>query len=129
MQKTENLATINRHFAFIMTGCLLLLGAVIPYLKGKAFHFPLLAAAGILFIAGLLFPMMLEQTRQKWLWLGEKLGHINSRIIFTVIYLGLFSFVHLVFFLTGRDKMLRRWKKYSSTFKEKKSISSFKDPF
>lgn len=127
MQKTNRREL--RVFAFIMMSGFLVLGAGIPLLKGKSIHLALVAIAVLFLLLGLLTPDLLEKPRRFWIWLGEKLGFINTRILFTFLYLTIFSFVHLVFMLTGRDRMKRKWKKYSSTYLEKTKISSFSDPF
>lgn len=119
----------NRNFALIMTAGLLLLGVGIPLLKKNTINNPTVILAFIFLAVGLIWPALLEKPRIYWIWLGEKLGFINSRILFTLLYMILFSFVHLIFIITGRDKMLKSWKKYSTTYKIKNSVSSFRDPF
>lgn len=119
----------NRNFALIMTVGLLLLGVGIPLLKKHTINNAVVVLAMLFLAVGLIRPGLLEKPRIYWIWLGEKLGFLNSRILFTVLYMILFSFVHLIFIITGRDKMLRNWKKYSSTYKIKNNVSSFRDPF
>lgn len=119
----------NRNFALIMTAGLLLFGAGLPLFKKHSINTPIVVLALLFLAIGLIRPALLEKPRVYWIWLGEKLGYINSRIMFSVLYMILFSFVHLVFIVTGRDKMQKRWKKYSTTYKIKNNISSFRDPF
>ncbi|MGZ3788835.1 MAG: SxtJ family membrane protein [Bacteriovorax sp.] len=119
----------NRHFGLIMTGACLVLGVIIPFIKHKPVHVSLVITACLFLFFALVFPQLLERPRQWWLVLGEKLGAINTRILFTIIYLTLFTIVHFIFFLMKRDKMKRGWKKYSSTYQVKSEISSFQDPF
>lgn len=127
MQKTDT--KTNRYFAFTMTTGFLILGAGIPLIKGSHFHLPLVVVAAVFLLLGLIAPDRLEKPRVFWIWLSEKLGFINSRILFTVVYLSIFSFVHLIFKISGRDRMKRTWKKYNSTYQEKAKITSFSDPF
>lgn len=119
----------NRNFGFIMTGGFLLVGLVIPLIKHNPFHLSLLVLAVIFFLFAVFTPQFLEKPRLWWLRLGEKLGIINTRILFTLIYLTIFSFVHLIFKILQRDKMKRKWKKYATTYQVKTKISSFDDPF
>lgn len=112
-----------------MTIGFLIAGVLIPLLLGNVVKIWAISLAGLFMMMAVFFPHHLSKPREYWLALGEKLGHTNSLILFTVIYLTLFSLVHLFFILSGRDLLLRRWKKYESTFKEKSKISSFSDPF
>jgi hypothetical protein len=125
MQEIKSL----RPFGFFMSAAFFILGAGIPLLKNKEIH-PLLTviACAFLFFT-LVYPEALRNVRKWWLILGEKLGLINSRILFTILYLTLFSLVHLVFKMMGRDKFKKKWKGYDSTYSEKQKISSFADPF
>lgn len=127
MPKTK--PNTNRHFGLIMTVGFLVLGILIPLIKSHPVKLPLIAIAGVCLFFGLFFPDLLEKPRKAWIYLGDKLGHFNSRIIFSCLYLTLFSFVHLIFKITGRDKLLKNWKAYQSTFKIKSTLSSFSDPF
>ncbi|MDD4974222.1 MAG: SxtJ family membrane protein [Bacteriovorax sp.] len=127
--KENKLIKTNRHFGFIVTGGFLVMGALIPFIKHKPIHLPQVIIAVIFLLIALIAPHLLERPRQYWLWLGEKLGLINTKIFFTLIYLSLFSIVHLVFIIIRRDRMKRLWKKYPSTYQVKTEISSFGDPF
>jgi hypothetical protein len=127
MQKIDQLA--NRNFSFILTFCLLVIGFFIPIYRGHSIHPVIIILAMIILILGLMYPGLLTKPRCYWIWLGEKLGFINSSIILTILYLSLFSLIHLFFYLLKRDKMLRKWKQYDSTFKEKNNLLSFSDPF
>jgi hypothetical protein len=118
-----------RKFGFVMTGGLLLLGVVVPYLKGKPHHMSLIVIAVIFFLLAIVAPILLKKPQEYWMWIGEKLGAINSRILLTIIYFTLFALLHFIFKLIGRDKMKKKWKKYESTFEVKTEISSFTDPF
>jgi hypothetical protein len=127
--KDQNLIKANRHFGLIMTTALLVMGALIPFIKHKPFHTSLLIIAIIFLLVAFIMPGLLEKPRQYWLWLGEKLGIINTNILFTLIYLSLFSLVHLAFVILRRDRLKQSFKKYSSTYLVKTKITSFTDPF
>lgn len=118
-----------RHFGLIMAFAFLILGTGIPLIKHRTFH-PVLTGIALLFLIVAIFvPDWLKTTREWWLMLGEKLGLLNSRILFTILYLTLFSVIHLIFKLMGRDKFKRKWRAYDSTYTEKQKISAFTDPF
>jgi hypothetical protein len=127
MQKIDDVA--NRQFAFIMTIACIVFGSIIPFIKGKNLHNWLNILAIIFLFFGLFGPKYLQKTRLIWLKFGEFLGKINTKIIFTFIYLSVFSFVHFIQFLIGRDRLKKRFKKYQTTYEIKEKISSFNDPF
>ncbi|MBC7540698.1 MAG: hypothetical protein H7281_17900 [Bacteriovorax sp.] len=119
----------NRNFGFIMTAGFLVLGILIPLIKQKQIHLVLVIIAAVFFVIAFFAPKLLERPRHYWLLLGEKLGLINTKILFTLIYISIFSFIHLVFIIIRRDRMKRAWKKYPSTYQIKTEITSFSDPF
>lgn len=118
-----------RPFGFFMFAAFLLLGVGIPMLKKKEIHLSLTIIAGVFLILAIFIPESLRKIREWWLFLGEKMGLINSKILFTILYLTLFSLVHFIFKLMGRDKFKKKWKGFDSTYTEKQKISSFNDPF
>lgn len=118
-----------RNFGFIMTAGFAIIGIVVPFYKYQIIY-PMLAALSFLFLfLAVFFPYSLKRFREWWTLLGEVLGAINSKILFTIIYMTVFTFIHLMFKLLGRDKMKRKWKAYESTYVIKQKISSFSDPF
>lgn len=119
----------NRVFGIILTLALLMFGLFIPLYKNKAFNFYFIILAIILLICSLFFAEILTKPRTWWMILGEKLGALNTRIIFTVIYLTIFLSIRLFFKLINRDRLKMNWKKYPSTYQDKKEISLFSDPF
>ena len=127
MQKIDVKA--NRQFAIVMTiGCFIF-GSLIPLIKRKNVHSWLNLIAFTVLIVGIFWPRFLDRPRLIWLKIGNILGKINTNIIFTFIYLSLFSFIHFIQFVFGRDRLKKRFKKYQSTFDLKDKISSFNDPF
>ena len=120
---------INRNFGLIMSFCFFVLGGIIPYMKQKNVHYSLIVVSLIFFVLAIFLPLSLERIRIIWSKLGDILGKINTKILFTIIYLLMFSPIHLIFKILKRDKLKLQWKKYSSTFHVKKDISSFNDPF
>ena len=131
MLKIKNLieTKTNRNFGLIMSICFFVVGALIPFFKHKPNHISLLILASLFLFIAFIAPNLLTKPRHYWLILGEKLGIINTKILFTLIYLSVFSLVHLVFIMTRRDRLMRAWKKYPSTYQIKTKISSFADPF
>ncbi len=120
---------INRKFGYILAFGFAIVGFVIPALKKGQFHPVLIFLSLAFLIMGYFFPHKLNTLRVKWMILGEFLGKINTTIIFTLIYLMVFSTIHAIFSMLGRDRLMKKWKKYSTTFHRKENISDFSDPF
>lgn len=131
MQKTKSVPTNHelRIFALIVAGGFVVLGWLIPFLRGKDIHLPLLLIAGIVFVIGMAVPRSLEVPREYWIKVGNVMGKINSTIIFTVIYFLVFAFVGLIFRIIKRDRLFTKFKSVNSTLVLKNEISPFTDPF
>ncbi len=125
MQEIKSL----RHFGLIMAACFGVLGIAIPLYKVQIINPLFTALAGLFLLLAVLAPASLKKFREWWMLLGEILGAINSRILFTFLYFTLFTFIHYIFRLLKRDRFKRRWKAYSSTYVEKSQLSNFSDPF
>lgn len=125
MQETKSL----RQFGFIMAFCFGVLGIAIPLYKVKVIN-PLFTALALLFlILALVAPGRLKKFREWWMLLGEILGTINSKILFTLFFFTIFTSIHYIFRLLKRDRFKRKWKAYDSTYVQKLKLSNFSDPF
>lgn len=69
--------------------------------------------AGVITLIGLI-PVAARAFHRFWMGIAAVLGYINSRIILSVLYYGLFTPVGLVRRLIGRDPMNRRGAPQSS---------------
>lgn len=118
-----------RVFGLMMAFAFLVIGVFIPYYR-HGIIYPVLAVLSALFLVlALLAPTALRKFRDWWIMLGEFLGAVNSRILFSILYLTLFTLIHFFFRLFGRDRMKRKWKAYDSTYVVKTTLSNFSDPF
>ena len=63
--------------------------------------------AGVITLIGLI-PMAARAFHRLWMGIAAVLGYINSRILLSVLYYGLFTPVGLVSRLIGRDPLQRR---------------------
>jgi Saxitoxin biosynthesis operon protein SxtJ len=64
--------------------------------------------AGVLMFIGLLVPVAARAFHRFWMGIAAVLGYINSRILLSLLYYGLFTPVGLVRRLIGHDPMKRR---------------------
>jgi saxitoxin biosynthesis operon SxtJ-like protein len=70
--------------------------------------------AGALVLIGLFVPVAARAFHRFWMGLAAILGYVNSRILLSLLYYGLFTPVGLVRRLIGRDPMKRRGSAQSS---------------
>ena len=62
------------------------------------------AACGVLIsLVLMIIPRIITPLYQAWVWLGEKIGFVISRVILALILFGIFTPLGLAFRLFGRD--------------------------
>ncbi|MGC5271447.1 SxtJ family membrane protein, partial [Salmonella enterica] len=64
----------------------------------------LMGGAGLIVIAGLLSPFLLEKITGVWMWIGEKMGAVMSRVILSVVFVFFLTPVAMLYRLFGRKK-------------------------
>ena len=107
-----------REFGFLLAiGFPLLLGWLLPVLRGHGFHTWTLwiAIPGLTF--GLLAPQALAWPYRGWMALGHALGWFNSHIILGAVFLLVLQPIAFVMRLTGYDP-LRRRQQQLTTYRE-----------
>ena len=65
----------------------------------------LMAAAGILFLAGLVSTLLLEKITAGWMWIGEKMGAVMSRVILTFVFIFIVTPLAVAYRLFGKKKI------------------------
>ena len=107
-----------REFGLLLAiGFPLLLGWLLPALRGHGFHTWTLwiAIPGLTF--GLLAPRALAWPYRGWMALGHALGWFNSHIILGAVFLLVLQPIAFVMRLTGYDPLRRRQQKLT-TYRE-----------
>tara|TARA_B100002052_G_scaffold282654_1_gene292848 strand:- start:307 stop:705 length:399 start_codon:yes stop_codon:yes gene_type:complete len=98
-----------REFGFLLAiGFPLLLGWLLPFLRGHGFHAWTLWVAIPGLTLGLLAPRFLALPYRGWMSLGHALGWFNSHIILGAVFLLVLQPIALVMRLTGYDPLRRR---------------------
>lgn len=118
-----------RLFGLMMAFAFAVVGIFLPYYRHEMIYPVLAALAGLFLGLALVAPGALRKFREWWILLGEFLGAVNSRILFSILYLTLFTLIHFFFKIFRRDRMKRKWKGYETTYVEKSTLSNFSDPF
>jgi hypothetical protein len=86
-------------------------------------------AAYALALAGLLAPAVARRFHVFWMKVAAVLGYVNSRVLLTLMYYGVFAPYGLVSRLAGRDPLRRRGAKRESYWTERKTTRQAKEQF
>lgn len=97
-----------RKTAFLVAGVLLLVTAWMLYRGRVPLALALGAASGLLALTGLLWPTGARRFHDAWMRFAAMLGWVNSRILLSLMYFGVFTPYSLVMRLAGRDVLNRR---------------------
>lgn len=103
-----------RKFGLILAGGIMLFfGLLFPLVRGGTIQltgWPWLLALALVIIS-LLVPRLLKPVNRGWLFIGNILGYVNTRIILGIIYLLIFTPTAFLFKLLGKDCMERTFDK------------------
>ena len=61
-------------------------------------------ADGSILLAGLVSPYLLEKITDAWMWIGEKIGALMSRVILSFVFVFVLSPLAIVYRAFGRKK-------------------------
>ena len=121
--------TQARKTAFIVGGVLLLLAAWNFYRGRMTALYVLGGTACALFLVGLLLPPLARRFHILWMRLAVALGYINSRILLSLMFYGVFTPYGLVMRLFGRDPLHRRGARRESYWIPRKTTRQTKEQF
>lgn len=105
-----------RSFGFLVGGIFALLG-FLPLLLGREVRLWAVIPAGILLFMALLLPKSLGPVYRVWMKIGHVLGWINTRIILSVVFYGMFAPMGFIMRLTGKDPMRRRYDSEAKSYR------------
>lgn len=125
IDKSMKLYNRNKHlrqFGFIIAGGLtLIFGIVSPLLRQHSAPNWLWIVNSIIISIALMRPKILDKPEKLWLRIGLVLGAINSRIILTIVFYGLFTPMGIAMRIKGHDPLGRKMnsslKSYRATTK------------
>ena len=86
-------------------------------------------AAAALILIGLWLPAYARRFHVFWMKLAAVLGYVNSRVLLTLMYYGVFAPYGLVSRLAGRDPLRRRGAAGESYWVERKKTRQSKEQF
>ena len=85
--------------------------------------------AALLTLGGLFVPAAARAFHRFWMGIAAVLGYVNSRILLSLLYYGLFTPVGLIRRLLGKDPMKRRGPAQSSYWVTRENTRQTKDQF
>jgi len=118
-----------RKTALVVAGVLFAIALWNLY-RGRLMVVAILATiAGVLTLIGLFVPVAARAFHRFWMGIAAVLGYVNSRILLSLLYYGLFTPVGLVRRLLGKDPMKRRGPGESSYWVMREYTRQTKDQF
>jgi hypothetical protein len=117
-------ANQNRTFGLVMAGCLggLALGR---FLWVGAITWWLIWPATLFLAMGLLVPAWLGPVRAGWMKFAAALGYVNSRILLTIVFVGLIVPTALVLRLLGRQPIRLGFREGAVSYWRRRTADEF----
>jgi hypothetical protein len=98
--------------------------------RGRMWAVAILGGAAVaLILTGLLLPALARRFHVFWMRLAAVLGYVNSRILLSLMYYGVFTVYGLVSRLVGRDPLNRRAPARETYWTERKRTRQTKEQF
>ena len=121
--------TQARKTALVVASVFLLIAAWNFY-RGRTTVVIIFGGAGaLLVVMGLFIPAAARHFHIAWMRLAVALGHINSRILLSLMFYGAITPYGFVSRLVGRDPLRRRGKKLESYWIERKTSKQAREQF
>ena len=118
-----------RKTALVVAAVLLLIAAWNLY-RGRMTVVAVTGGVGVaLVLTGLLVPPLARRFHVFWMKVAAVLGYVNSRVLLTLMYYGVFTPYALVSRLARRDPLRRRGAKRESYWTERKATRQTKEQF
>jgi hypothetical protein len=107
-----------RSFGLLVGGIFALIGLWPLIWRGEDLRLWAMIATAILVLPAVVYPMSLKLIYRGWMAIGDVLGRINTRIILSIIFYGVFTPVAMVMRLRGKDPMRRGWDPNQESYRE-----------
>lgn len=114
----------------LVVACVLALVAAWSFYRGRATAAAVCGAIAIaLTLAGFLLPSVARRFHVYWMKLAAVLGYVNSRVLLSLLFYGMFAPYGFVSRLFGRDPLRRRGRKGESYWRERKTTRQAREGF
>ena len=92
-----------RRFGLLVGGILNVIGLWPMLLYGESLRWWAVGLGGLLLAIGGVLPLALAPLHKGWMWVGELLGWINTRILLSIVFYGMITPISIAFRLMGKD--------------------------
>jgi hypothetical protein len=114
----------------LVVACVLLAIAAWNLYRGRTTVVAIVGGAGgALLVVGLLLPALARRFHVFWMQVAAVLGYVNSRILLSLMYYGVFTPYGFVSRLAGRDPLRRRGATSETYWVERKTTRQAKEQF
>jgi len=114
----------------LVVATVLLLIAAWNFYRGRTTVVAVTGGVGVaLILTGLALPALARRFHVFWMKVAAALGYVNSRVLLTLMYYGVFAPYGLVSHLAGRDPLRRRGAKRETYWTERKTTRQSKEQF
>ena len=110
----------------VSVGIVLLAIAAALVWRGRVGRAEILGAVGaVLLVCGLVYPPILRVPSALWWRFSRALGHVNARVLLTVLFSVVLTPLSVVWRLTGKDPLARRrdrwpgWSTYPTRYRDR----------
>lgn len=118
-----------RNTACVVAAVLLTLAAW-QFYRGRVTAAAVLGGVALaLLVAGLFVPAAARRFHAFWMRIAAVLGHVNSRVLLTLMYYGVFTPYSLASRLARRDPLRRRGRPQESYWVERRQTRQSKEQF
>jgi Saxitoxin biosynthesis operon protein SxtJ len=118
-----------RKTALLVASVLLAIAAWNLYRGRTAVVFIFGAVGALLLFAGLLIPSAARAFHKAWMRFASALGHLNSRVLLSLMYYLVMTPYGFVMRLAGRDALRRRAKRQESYWIRRKATRQTREQF
>lgn len=116
-----------RKFGLILGGVFGVISLWPLLFHAEPIHLWSLGVATMLFVPAFLVPMWLSPIYHVWMWIGEKLGWFNTRLILALGFFGVFTPMGIGMRLLGKDPLHRKLDMQLTTYRISKMYRPGKD--
>jgi hypothetical protein len=125
MTNTKTVRNPERSFG-VSVGIVLCVIAGALWWRGRVTRAELLGAiGGVLLIGGLVHPPLLKYPSAVWWRFSRVLGHVNARVLLTILFAIVLVPLSMIWRMTGKDPLARRrqkwpgWSTYPARYRDK----------
>lgn len=106
-----------RSFGLIVGGLFALIGWWPALVRGDDLRLWALILAGLLLIPAILYPRCLAPVHRIWMAIGHVMGWVNTRVVLTVVFYGIFAPIGLAMRLLGKAPIRHKFEPGAATYR------------